>query len=140
MTSVWNPTGGASYDAGGLCGLLTCPLTNRRAESPIINCSGKSNMTLSFNMIHNGQGSIDNAVVWFTTNGFATTLPVPAIPKTLTGCGGQGLWTSHSIAVPAACNNSSSVQFAIQWVNNDDGVGTDPHSQLTILHLVQVLP
>lgn len=126
VTSVWNPSGGASYDAGGLCGLLTCPLTNRRAESPIINCSGKSNMTLSFNMIHNGQGSIDNAVVWFTTNGFATTLPVPAIPKTLTGCGGQGLWTSHSIAVPAACNNSSSVQFAIQWVNNDDGVGTDP--------------
>lgn len=126
VTSVWNPSGGASYDAGGLCGLLTCPLTNRRAESPIINCSGKSNMTLSFNMIHNGQGTLDNAVLWLTSNGFSTQVPVPAIPKTLTGCGGQGLWTSHTVSVPASFNNSSTFQFAIQWVNNDDGVGTDP--------------
>ena len=25
---------GAAYDAGGLCGLLTCPMTSKRIESP----------------------------------------------------------------------------------------------------------
>src|SRR4051812_8591068 len=33
VTSVFNPSGGASYDAGGLCGFLYCPQTNRRTES-----------------------------------------------------------------------------------------------------------
>jgi len=49
VTSVFNPTGGAAYDAGGLCGLLFCPQANRRTESPIINCTGQSTITLNFN-------------------------------------------------------------------------------------------
>lgn len=126
VTSSFNPLGGASYDAGGLCGLFTCPMTNRRAESPVINCTGKSNMTLSFNYIHNGQGTLDNAILWFTNNGFSTWIAMPLIPKTSTGCGGQGLWTSFSCPIPGGLNNSPNVQFAIQWVNNDDGIGTDP--------------
>jgi hypothetical protein len=126
VTSSFNPLGGASYDAGGLCGLFTCPMTNRRAESPIINCTGKSNMTLSFNYILNGQGNQDHAVLWFTSNGFATNIAMPVLAKTLTGCGGQGLWTSFSCPIPSSLNNNPNVQFAIQWFNNDDGIGTDP--------------
>src|ERR1700757_3729545 len=54
VTSVFNPTGGAAYDAGGLCGVLFCPQADRRTESPIINCTGKSTITLNFNYIENG--------------------------------------------------------------------------------------
>ena len=37
ITSVFNPTGGAAYDAGGLCGVLYCPQTASAASSPNIN-------------------------------------------------------------------------------------------------------
>jgi hypothetical protein len=35
VTSVFNPNGGAAYDAGGLCGILFCPQTNAAAVSPV---------------------------------------------------------------------------------------------------------
>ncbi|MBP6455144.1 MAG: T9SS type A sorting domain-containing protein [Chitinophagaceae bacterium] len=124
ITSVFNPTGGASYDAGGLCGLLFCPQTNRRAESPVINCSGKSNITVSFNYIENGQAQIDNAQFWYYDGTNWTMLD--DMPKTLTGCNGQGLWVSRTITLPASANNNANVKYGFSWINNDDGVGTDP--------------
>jgi hypothetical protein len=52
ITSVFNPAGGASYDAGGLCGLLFCPETATRSESPNISTIGHTNLTLNFDYIH----------------------------------------------------------------------------------------
>src|SRR5437764_8720575 len=54
---------GAAYDACafgdllGLCNPLSDAQTDKRAESPVINCSGKNNITLTFNYIENGQGT-----------------------------------------------------------------------------------
>ncbi len=124
VTSVFFPTGGAAYDAGGLCGLLFCPETNVRAESPVINCTGQSTITLTFNYIEGGAGTIDDASVWYF-NGTVWAL-LDNMPKTLTGCGGQGLWTSRTIALPASANNNPNVRIGFNWTNNDDGVGTDP--------------
>jgi len=124
VTSVFNPSGGAAYDAGGLCGILFCPEANRRCESPVMNCTGLTNITLDFNYIENGDGLLDNATVWY--NDGSGWIQVDDPLKTLTGCGGQGLWTSHSIVLPASADNNPTVQIAFRWVNNDDGVGTDP--------------
>ncbi len=124
ITSVFNPSGGASYDAGGLCGILFCPQTDRRAESPVVNCSGKSTITVSFNYIENGDASIDNAKFWYY-DGINWTM-LDDMPKTLTGCNGQGLWVSRTIALPASANNNANVKYGFSWINNDDGVGTDP--------------
>jgi hypothetical protein len=124
ITSVAQFASGAAYDAGGLCGLFSCPLTNRQAESPTINCSGKSNISLVFNYIENGQGVIDNATLWYY-NG-TTWAQIDDMPKTLTGCGGQGLWVSRTITLPASANNNANVKIAFRWVNNDDGIGSDP--------------
>jgi hypothetical protein len=124
VTSVFAPTNGASYDAGGFCGIFTCPQTNRRAESPSINCSGYSNITLLYNYIENGQGISDNATCWYFDG--INWSQVDDMPKTLTGCGGQGLWTSRSITLPSSANNNANVKIAFNWENNDDGVGTDP--------------
>ena len=114
---------GASYDAGGLCGLATCPMTDRRAESPTINCTGHTGITLSFNYIENGDGTIDDGSVYYY-NGATWALLVNT-PKT-TLCGGQGLWAHYSIALPASANNNPNVKIGFRWVNNDDGTGTDP--------------
>lgn len=116
---------GASYDAGGLCGLIACPQTDRRAESPTINCTGKTNISLSFNYIENGDGTIDDGSVYYSSNGGTTWSLLVNTPKT-TLCGGQGMWAHYSIALPASANNNPSVKIGFRWVNDDDGNGTDP--------------
>jgi hypothetical protein len=116
---------GAAYFSGGLCGGIgLCVNTDKRIESPTIDCSAKSNITLNFRYIKNGDGTTDDATVWYY-NGSAWT-QLSTIAATLTGCGGQGIWAAYSFALPASANNNANVKVGFRWVNNDDGVGTDP--------------
>lgn len=116
---------GAAYDAGGLCGILTCPQTNRRIESPTINCAGQNTITLNFNYIENGDPPNDDASVWYFDG--ATWSMLSNTAQTPTNCaGGQGRWTAFSMALPASANNNPNVKIGFLWINNDDGVGTDP--------------
>ncbi|MGL4596621.1 MAG: PKD domain-containing protein, partial [Bacteroidia bacterium] len=116
---------GAAYDAGGLCGILTCPQTNRRIESPTINCTGYSTITLSFNYIEAGTPPNDDASVWYY-DGATWSLLVNTPATNNAGCGGQGRWTTYTFVLPASANNNPNVKIGFLWVNNDDGVGTDP--------------
>ncbi|MDQ3108871.1 MAG: PKD domain-containing protein [Bacteroidota bacterium] len=116
---------GAAYDAGGLCGFWTCPQTNRRIESPTINCTGQSTITLAFNYIENGSGTLDDASVWYF-NG-ATWALITNTAATPVNCpGSQGRWTAFSAVLPVSANNNPNVKIGFLWINNDDGVGTDP--------------
>ncbi len=115
---------GATYDAGGLCGILSCPQTDRRAESPVINCTGKTGITLSFYYIEGGSGTLDDASVWYY-NGTAWSMLVNTAKTPLT-CSPQGTWTHYSIALPASADNNPNVKIGFRWVNNDDGAGSDP--------------
>lgn len=115
------PDGGARYYAGGL-GDAT---TNRRAESPVINCTGRSNITLSFVYMENGSGTLDNATLWYY-NG-TVWAQLADVAKTATSCGGgQGLWTAYSVLLPASANNNANVKIGFNWTNNNDVSGTDP--------------
>ena len=125
ITSVFNPSGGAAYDAGGLCGLLFCPQTNRQAESPSINTTGQSNLTLQFDYIAQGDAPNDQATVWYNTGSGWTQLGGALFSGT-GACTPQGLWSAYSAALPASCENIPNLRIAIRWTNNDDGVGTDP--------------
>lgn len=116
---------GAAYDAGGLCGILSCPQTNRRIESPVINCSGKTSISLNYSFIHTGAAGSDFASVWYFNGTAWTNLGV--VPQSNnTGCGGQGKWSSTTVALPASANNNPTVKIGFSWENNDDGAGTDP--------------
>jgi gliding motility-associated-like protein len=126
ITSVFNSTGGASYDAGGLCGILFCPETNMGAISPLINTTGASNMTLSIDFIGGGDALIDNGSLLYSTNGGVTVTPLDPTLKSLTCPSGQGVWTNRTYALPAAANNIANFALGFNWTNNDDGVGTDP--------------
>ncbi|MGL4596667.1 MAG: T9SS type A sorting domain-containing protein [Bacteroidia bacterium] len=114
---------GAAYDAGGLCGIFTCPQTNRRIESPSINLTGYTNVVVSFNYIENGATTIDNATLWYFDG--ATWSQLDDMPKS-TLCSGQGTWASRTIALPSSANNNPNIKVGFLWVNNDDGAGTDP--------------
>lgn len=117
---------GASYNAGGLCPTFACVVTNMRAESPVINCSGQSNITLAFNYIENGDGANDDAALWYF-EGVTWAQLDPLAKSNNTGCpAGKGKWTAFSIALPASANNNPNVKIGFNWKNNDDAVGNDP--------------
>ena len=137
VTSVFNPTGGAAYDAGGLCGILFCPQTNTSAVSPLISTVGFSGLTLSFDFIGNGDGLLDNCSLDYSTNGGgAWTSLSPSLKSTTCG-GGQGQWTAFSTALPAAANNNANLKLRFVWTNNDDGVGTDPSFAVNNIKITQ---
>lgn len=117
---------GASYDAGGLCGTFTCPQTSRRIESPTIDCSSTSTaIQLQFAYIAQGSPSSDQCTFWYY-NGSVWAM-VQALPATNNAnCSGQGLWTNMTIALPQTAIGNANVKIGFEWVNNDDGVGTDP--------------
>ncbi len=117
---------GASYNAGGLCdGFAICVITDKRSESPVIDCSGQSDITLSFNYMENGQGTTDNAELWYYDGSIWSILE--DLTKTTASCsGGQGLWTAHSVQLPSSADNNANVKIGFRWVNDDDGAGTDP--------------
>jgi hypothetical protein len=121
--------GGATYNAGGACAFGICVTTNLRAESPVINCTGRTSIELGFDYIEFGQGTLDNATLWYF-DGSVWSMLVD-LPKT-TCCGGpcngtnQGSFTAYSITLPASADNNPNVKIGFNWTNNDDGVGTDP--------------
>lgn len=116
---------------GGDCGASylasNTSKTDKRAASPLINCSGHTGITITFNYIGKGQTcttdycdlqySSDGGTTW---NNLQTCLTAPT-------CGsGQGQWTAFSASLPAACDNNANVKIGFHWVNNNDNAGNDP--------------
>jgi gliding motility-associated-like protein len=124
VTSTFNPTGGAAYNAGGLCLFGLCVTTNRRAESPVFSTVGYNGLTLNFDYISLGDATLDNASVLYN-DGSSWQVLNPSIKSPVCG-GGQGQWTAFSATLPASCDNNPNVRIAINWTNNDDGFGSDP--------------
>lgn len=120
---------GAAYNAGGGCGFFFCVATNKLAESPTIDLTSETDLTLTFDYIEFGDGNFDNAELWYFDGGAWTVLD--NLPKTIC-CGGacdgttQGEFTNYSIPLPLSAENNPNVRIGFFWTNNDDGVGTDP--------------
>ena len=124
------PTGdcGAAYADGttdfGFCIGSANPTMNARAESPVIDCSGQSNLTLSYEYIFGGQPGVDFCTIEYFDGATWSTLTTPA--QTPICGGGQGLWTASSIALPASANNNPNVRIGFRWQQIVDDLGTDP--------------
>lgn len=118
------PTGdcGAAYDAGFGLGDVA---TDKRCESPVINCTGQSNITLGFKYMTEGDPGNDFAELFYFNGATWTNLGLLAITNNGI-CAGQGLWTAFSISLPASANNNPGVKIGFHWVNDDDANGTDP--------------
>lgn len=114
---------GAAYlsDDGGI-GLD--PTTDVTAESPFIDCSGQCGIELSFEYLENGDGTNDNMTVQYYDGTTWSTLDDPA--KTPTTCAPQGQWTQYTFTLPASADNNPTVKIGFNWVNNNDGIGSDP--------------
>lgn len=112
---------GAAYGAGP--GLSN---TDKRAQSPTINCSGQSNIVLRFNYIMWGIPNQDYSQVMYSADNGNTWSGLGIPPQTPTNtCAGQGIWTSYSVALPATANNNSTVKIGFRW-QNVSSTGADP--------------
>lgn len=142
ITSVAQFLPGATYDAGGLCGLLYCPQTSRTAASPPISTVGKTNLVLSFDFMGGGQGLTDNASLHISSNGGVSYNVLDAsLKSTNTGCGSsKGRWTKRSYYLSAPYSGISNLLLYFDWVNNDDGVGTDPSIAINNVLLRDSIP
>ncbi len=108
------------------CSFGFCAITDRRVESPTIDCSGISAIPLTFDYIENGEGTNDDCTVWYSANNGGTWTLLDNPPKTALCGGGQGLWATRNLVLPASANNNPTVKIGFRWVNNGNGVGTDP--------------
>ncbi len=118
------PTGdcGAAYDATS-----AAEITDKRCESPVINCTGQGSITVDFVYMEAGDGLIDNATFWYF-DGIVWTMLLD-MPKTPTGaCAPQGQWTNvATINLPASADNNPNVQIGYRWVNTGPNTSaTDP--------------
>lgn len=126
---------GAAYNAGPTFSGED-PTTSRRAESPLINTTGKTNITLSFKYIERGQAALDDASVYYSTDGGTNWTLLTNTAKTANTCGAsQGLWTAFTNALPVSCENITTLKIGILWVNDDDGSGSDPSFALDDMEL-----
>lgn len=148
------PTGdcGAAYDAS-----LASVVSNRRVESPVIDCSIYSNIQLRFNFIA-AQTDLpnDGFTVVYSSNGGTTWTTLgngPAsscccnfldcflggccAPST-TICGSlrQGNWAQSTLALPSSAANNPNVRVGFNWTNNGDNLGTDPSVAIDDLELI----
>jgi len=112
---------GAAYSAGP--GFSN---TDKRAESPTINCSNQSSITLTFSYIMWGIINQDYTQVYYSPDNGTTWNSLGIPPQTPTvACSGQGIWTSYSVALPATANNNATVKVAFRWQNISVN-GADP--------------
>ncbi|MCX6276290.1 MAG: PKD domain-containing protein [Bacteroidetes bacterium] len=137
-TPVVIPGDSGSYLTGAYCGFGVCSSTSKRAVSPVIDCTGKTGITLDF-LYYEGGDVADingNATLWYFDG--STWTQIDPLPKTSNGgCAGTiyGTFTVYSLTLPASADNNSSVKLGFQWDNDDSGTGTDPSAAFDDIHL-----
>jgi|GEM_PF-519948 len=115
---------GAAYSFGNPGPLINVQ-TNKRIQSPVINCANKYNIIVEFNYLENGSGTVDNAMLVYF-DGVAWTSIVD-LNKTIQGaCPGGSTWTKFRVNLPASSNNNANVRIGFSWSNDADGIGANP--------------
>jgi len=128
---------GAVYDPGGFQLEVA---THKRAESPVINCTGQSGITLSFDYFEYGDDAIniDNTFIEYWDGSAWVSISDP--PRTSTICGaGVGTWTNYTVPMPAGADNNSNVRLGFRWQNDNGGTGSSPSFAVDNIRLLGVL-
>ncbi len=108
--------------------------THKRIESPTIDCTGKHDITVSFDYMMFGELNTDAASFGYFDGVSWTNLAVPLNPQT-SCCGGpcgtlgaSAQWSQnrYNINLPPSANNNPNVKIAFLWDNDLNNLGADP--------------
>ncbi|HKR06518.1 MAG TPA: T9SS type A sorting domain-containing protein [Bacteroidia bacterium] len=113
----------STYLTGVFCVIGICSETHMRVESPLINCTGKSGISVSFIYYENGEGAEDDARLWFYDG--TTWSEIDQLAKAAI-CNPFGIWTAFSLPLPSSADNNPSVKIGFNWTNDNDATGADP--------------
>jgi len=99
--------------------------TNKRVETPVIDCSGKKFIQLSFTYLLGGIPGNDFCDIEYSGDGGATWNFLTTMAQTNNStCGLQGLWSIYSIGLPTTLSNNNNVKLGFHWYNNDPTGGS----------------
>ena len=101
-----------------------CSTTHKRVESPTINCTGQSGISISFIYIEGGELADDDATLWYSDG--ITWSQIDALAKTTVCQTSSGIWTSFTTNLPVSANNNANVKIGFNWTNDNDATGSDP--------------
>lgn len=90
--------------------------TNKRAESPTINCTAWGSMTVSFNFLASQNIPTDVCELMYTENG-ANWNSIDVLPATTTSCAGSATWATISYTLPASADGSPNLKIGFRWQN-----------------------
>lgn len=97
---------------------------------PILNATTTTgDLRVEFDYLHGGNAndSGEFVVTIGNTNAQLTAPPYRwQLPTTVTAACPGGEWRHYVAYIPAAVNTQTEANFGFHWVNNDDGVGSNP--------------
>lgn len=128
---------GAVYDPGGFQPLVK---TNKRVESPLINCTGQNGVILYFNYFKNADdpSGNDNAVVEYFDGTTWNTIADP--PMTDPSCGqGFSTWTRYAVLLGPTADNNPGIKIGFTWMNDNGGAGVNPSFAVDSIALIGTL-
>ena len=127
---------GALYNAGdGGAGSFDSTTDRRAAYTQAISTVGQSDLEFRFDWIGVGEANTDFAELEYSIDGGTTWVAVWSQTPGNTCAGGQGEWAEQIVTLPAATENQTDLRFAFRWVNDNNGVGSDPSFAVNDLRL-----
>ncbi len=101
--------------------------TNKRVESPLIDCTGKSDITLDFDILSRNFFQSDFGSAFISYDGGATwdTLEYKINSGYCPSSTFLGIWEHRSLLLPDSANDNPNVKISFTWSNNDDCFGAE---------------
>ena len=133
---AWCAGTGATYNAGdGGLGFIDATTHKRSYTANNISTLNNQNLNLEFDYIGVGQPGADFGTIIYSVNGGSTWSTLQVINPASTCASGQGLWSHLMVPLPISCNNISTLKIGFEWVNDNDGNGSDPSLALNNLKI-----
>jgi hypothetical protein len=128
-----------TYDLGAIFAKNESSATNSRVESPIIDCSGKSNITLNFNYFTGGVAGVDfcslyyfDGVTWSLITTYGPSSNDPACDSL-----DRATWrSSDTYQLPASADNNPEVRIGFRWKNEASVAGNDEYHSVAIDNII----
>ena len=133
----WCVGAGATYNAGdGGLGFIDATTHKRAVITGNISTVNIQNLWLEFDYIGVGQAGADFGKVIYSIDGGLTWNELQQISSASTCGNGQGLWTSFSAQLPLSCSNIPNLKLGFEWINDNDGSGSDPSLAVNNLKII----
>ena len=113
--------------------------TDSRIESPTIDCSGKSDITVNFEYFGGGIAGIDFLSLYYFDGETWSLLTTFGPSPISTECNNisKALWkTSDTYFLPASANNNPSIKIGFRWTNQSSVAGNSEGFSVAIDNVV----